>query len=201
MVEDFLGFGTCVTLTFSLQPYGLRCVCQLVKYARGNNACFSIADRSCCDFTFDHAQAFSGNASCISQSSLGIGYDRPRCRESSVLLSTVLPALRLPTLLLWTALLPLLLSLLGLWLAVQRVACPQAELGTNTVAYSSFSASSRNSSGTDRDSPNTTDPYPTASHPKRSRIMSTARSAVQRAIPRFVPGLRLSSSSPSGSSS
>src|SRR5215470_12568627 len=45
------------------------------------------------------------------------------------------------------------------------------------VVYKSFSASSRNSSGTDREGPNTTDPYPTASHPKRSRIMSTARSA------------------------
>src|SRR5262249_49462833 len=44
-------------------------------------------------------------------------------------------------------------------------------------------------------------PYPTASHPKRSRIMSTAQSAVQRAIPLLVPGLRFSSSSPSGSSS
>src|SRR5207244_10833195 len=67
--------------------------------------------------------------------------------------------------------------------------------------YKSFSASSRNSSGTDREGPNTTDPYPTASHPKRSRIMSTARSAVQPAIPLLVPGLRFSSSSPSGSSS
>src|SRR5262249_37668411 len=64
-----------------------------------------------------------------------------------------------------------------------------------------FSASSRNSSGTDRDSPNTTDPYPTASHPKRSRIRSIARSAVQRAIPLWEPGRRLSSSSPRGSSS
>ena len=69
------------------------------------------------------------------------------------------------------------------------------------VVYKSFSASSRNSSGTDREGPNTTDPYPTASHPKRLRIMSTARSAVQRAIPLSVPGLRFSSSSPSGSSS
>src|SRR5215475_1481272 len=41
------------------------------------------------------------------------------------------------------------------------------------VVYKSFSASSRNSSGTDRDNPNMTDPYPTASHPKRSRIAST----------------------------
>jgi hypothetical protein len=64
-----------------------------------------------------------------------------------------------------------------------------------------FSASSRNSSGTDRDSPNMTDPYPTASHPKRSRIRSIARSAVQRAIPRREPGRRFSSSSPSGRSS
>jgi hypothetical protein len=69
------------------------------------------------------------------------------------------------------------------------------------VVYESFSASSRNSSGTDREGPNTTDPYPTASHPKRLRIMSTARSPVQRAIPLSVPGLRFSSSSPSGSSS
>src|SRR5262249_45216719 len=69
------------------------------------------------------------------------------------------------------------------------------------VVYRSFSASSRNLSGTDRDSPNMTDPYPTASHPKRSRIMSIARSAVQRAIPLLVPGRRFSSSSPSGSSS
>src|SRR5205809_4203444 len=61
------------------------------------------------------------------------------------------------------------------------------------VVYKSFSASSRNSLGTDRDSPNTTDPYPTASHPKRSRIMSIARSAVQRAIPFLVPGRRFSS--------
>src|SRR5262249_3496200 len=64
-----------------------------------------------------------------------------------------------------------------------------------------FSASSRNSSGTDRDSPNMTDPYPTASHPKRSRIRSMARSAVHRAIPLLVPGRRFSSSSPSGNSS
>ena len=68
---------------------------------------------------------------------------------------------------------------------------------TGNVIYKSFSASSRNSSGTDR----ATDPYPTASHPKRSRIMSTARSAVQRAILLLVPGRRFSSSSPSGSSS
>jgi hypothetical protein len=67
--------------------------------------------------------------------------------------------------------------------------------------YRSFSASSRNSSGTDRDSPNMTDPYPTASHPNRSRIRSIARSAVHRAIPRLVPGRRFSSSSPSGNSS
>src|SRR5262249_29210897 len=46
-----------------------------------------------------------------------------------------------------------------------------------------------------------TDPYPTASHPKRSRIRSMARSAVHRAIPLLVPGRRFSSSSPSGSSS
>src|SRR5262249_29570924 len=52
------------------------------------------------------------------------------------------------------------------------------------VVYKSFSASSRNSSGTDREGSNTTDPYPTASYPKRLRIMSTARSAVQRAIPK-----------------
>src|SRR5262249_23797822 len=45
-----------------------------------------------------------------------------------------------------------------------------------------------NSSGVDREGPNTTDPYPTASHPKRSRIMSTARSAVQRAIPSLGAG-------------
>jgi len=69
------------------------------------------------------------------------------------------------------------------------------------LVYRSFSASSRNSSGTDRESPNMTDPYPTASHPKRSRIMSIARSAAQRAIPLLVPGRRFSSSSPSGSSS
>ena len=74
------------------------------------------------------------------------------------------------------------------------ISAGKANIGN--VIYKSFSASSRNSSGTDR----ATDPYPTASHPKRSRIMSTARSAVQRAIPLLVPGLRFSSSSPSGSS-
>ena len=62
------------------------------------------------------------------------------------------------------------------------------------VLYKSFSASSRNSSGTHREGPNTNVPYPTAYHPKRLRIMSTARSAVQRAIPLSVPGLRFSSS-------
>jgi hypothetical protein len=44
----------------------------------------------------------------------------------------------------------------------------------------SFSASSRNSSGTERESPSA-DPYLTASHPKQFRILSMARSAVQRA--------------------
>ena len=96
--KDFLELGKCVT--------------------GGNNACFSIADCGCCDSTSDHAHAFTGNASGISQSDPRIGYEHPSCREGSVLLSTVLPAFRLPTLLLFTALLPLLLSLLGLWLAV-----------------------------------------------------------------------------------
>src|SRR5262249_25334447 len=36
-----------------------------------------------------------------------------------------------------------------------------------------------------RESPNATDPYPSASHPKRSRITSTARSAIQRAKSRL----------------
>jgi hypothetical protein len=71
----------------------------------------------------------------------------------------------------------------------------------SSSCHNSFSASSRKSSGTERENPNTTDPYPTVSHPNRSRIMSTARSAVQRAIPLLAPGLRFSSSSPSGSSS
>src|SRR4029077_15654585 len=66
--------------------------------------------------------------------------------------------------------------------------------------HKSFSASSRNSSGTEREKPSA-DPYSTASHPKRSRILSTARSAIQRAIPLLLPGRRFSSSSPNGSSS
>src|SRR6516165_12356155 len=53
--------------------------------------------------------------------------------------------------------------------------------------HRSFSASSRNASGTEREGPSATDPYPTASHPKRSRILSMARSADQRANPRLVP--------------
>ena len=67
--------------------------------------------------------------------------------------------------------------------------------------HRSFSASLRNSSGTEREIPSATDPYPTASHPKRSRILSTAQSAAQRAMPFLVPGRRVSSLSPSGSSS
>jgi hypothetical protein len=43
-----------------------------------------------------------------------------------------------------------------------------------------FSASSRNASGTEWEGPNATDPYPTASHPNRSRILSTARSAIHK---------------------
>jgi hypothetical protein len=62
--------------------------------------------------------------------------------------------------------------------STQTTACPRVQ--------SFFSASSRNSSGMDRDSPNMTDPYPTASQPKRSLIRSIARSAVQRAIGVFV---------------
>jgi hypothetical protein len=85
---------------------------------RDRAARLSIADCNCCYSTFDHAHAFTGNASGISQSGPRIGYEHPRCREGSVLLSTVLPASRLPTLLLLAALLPPPLSLLGLWLAV-----------------------------------------------------------------------------------
>ncbi len=44
-------------------------------------------------------------------------------------------------------------------------------------AHRSRSASSRNSSGTEPRFPKAAEPYPTASHPKRSRILSTARSA------------------------
>src|SRR6267142_3533173 len=66
--------------------------------------------------------------------------------------------------------------------------------------HRSFSASSRNSSGTERERPSA-EPYSTASHPQRSRILSTARSAVQRAIPLLLPGRRFSSSRPKGSSS
>src|SRR5260370_26543767 len=67
--------------------------------------------------------------------------------------------------------------------------------------HRSFSASLRNSSGTEGEVPSATDPYPIASHPKRSRILSTAWSAAQRALPFLVPGRRASSGSPSGSSS
>src|ERR1700730_4558886 len=67
--------------------------------------------------------------------------------------------------------------------------------------HRSFSASLRNSSGTEREIPSATDAYPIASHPKRSRILSTAQSATQRAMPFLVPGRRASSLSPSGSSS
>src|SRR5258708_12844942 len=51
------------------------------------------------------------------------------------------------------------------------------------VVYKSFSASSRNSSGTDPEGPNTTDPYPTASPPKRSRIISPAPPSFPHPIP------------------
>ena len=67
--------------------------------------------------------------------------------------------------------------------------------------HSSFSASSRNASGTDRALPSATDPYPTASQPKRSRIASIAWSAEERARPRRVPGRRCSPGRASGSSS
>ena len=67
--------------------------------------------------------------------------------------------------------------------------------------HRSFSASSRNSSGTEREAPSATDPYPAASHPKRPRIESTARSTTRRAMPFLVPGRRFSSRSRSGSSS
>ena len=46
---------------------------------------------------------------------------------------------------------------------------------------SSLSASSPNASGTEQESSSATDPYPTASHPKRSWIASIARSAIQHA--------------------
>ena len=49
----------------------------------------------------------------------------------------------------------------------------------------SFSASSRNTSGTDRDSPNTTNPYPTASH------RSNHGSCRQRGRPSNAPSLSL----------
>jgi hypothetical protein len=48
--------------------------------------------------------------------------------------------------------------------------------------------------------PKATAPYPTASDPKRSRILSIAQSATQRALPLFVPGRRSSPSSAKGSS-
>jgi hypothetical protein len=48
----------------------------------------------------------------------------------------------------------------------------------------SCSASSRNSSGTDRPESSTTDPYPIAFQPKRSRIVSRALSAAPRAVSR-----------------
>src|SRR5688500_1474223 len=66
--------------------------------------------------------------------------------------------------------------------------------------HNSFSASARNSSGTERDAPNMTEPYPTESHPKRFRILSTAQSAARRAMPLLVPGRNLSSPSPNESS-
>jgi hypothetical protein len=50
-----------------------------------------------------------------------------------------------------------------------------------------------------KEMPSATDPYPTASHPKRSRILSMAWSAAQRAMPFLVPRRRASSVSPSGS--
>jgi hypothetical protein len=60
--------------------------------------------------------------------------------------------------------------------------------GHRLSALGRFKGSFRRARETHRvrtgDSPNMTDPYPTASHPKRSRIRSIARSAVQRAIPR-----------------
>src|SRR5262245_12538495 len=68
---------------------------------------------------------------------------------------------------------------------------------TGNVIYKSFSASSRNSSGTDR----ATDPYPTASPSETIADHVNSAAAVQRAIPLLVPGRRFSSSSPSGSSS
>jgi hypothetical protein len=48
------------------------------------------------------------------------------------------------------------------------------------LCHNSCSASSRNSSGTTCPDPSTTEPYPIADQPNRSRIVSTARSAAQR---------------------
>ena len=75
------------------------------------------------------------------------------------------------------------------------------DTGNTFDDHRSFSASLRNSSGTEGEMPSATDPYPMASHPKRSRILSTAWSAAQRAMPFLVPGRRASSASSSGSSS
>src|SRR5258706_14470119 len=61
---------------------------------------------------------------------------------------------------------------------------------TGNRYQSSCSASTRNSSGTEWKIPKATDPYPTAPHPKRSRILSTARSAAQRVKPFLLPGRR-----------
>jgi len=59
---------------------------------------------------------------------------------------------------------------------------PAAAYPATGDGHRSFSASSRNSSGTEREIPSTTEPYPIGSHPERSRILSTARSAAQRAL-------------------
>ena len=78
----------------------------------------------------------------------------------------------------------------GIWPRPRTRRSCGSTLSHSDAGHRSFSASSRNSSGTVRESSNATDPYPTACHPKRSRILSTARSAIQRVMPNLVPGRR-----------
>src|SRR6185312_1947578 len=70
----------------------------------------------------------------------------------------------------------------GLRARLQRLGFADISLrraGALPPDHNSCSASSRNSSGTACLEPNTTDPYPIADQPKRSRMVSTARSAAQ----------------------
>ena len=70
---------------------------------------------------FDRTDAFTCNASGITQQGPGTGHKHARGREGSVPLPALLPAVRLPAVLLLFAVLSPLRPLFGLWLAIRVV--------------------------------------------------------------------------------